>query len=314
MLKADDGATDLIKAVHETMVSIKSSITNAAILRNITELTPKINNDTRWSSKYDMIARYCRVYNEIMEAADTEGSSIKINEAATLTKSTKLKLQLEEINEVTKYLQTRALPLHLGRFALDDLEKLVEKNRNKPNHALYKCCFKLNKASATGRHAPDHHFESGVCKIQTGRHKELIAAEQKACECLLKQGNHAVASRANDSPVRMADRIKRMRNSSTTTSTSSPYHDCGFIFASSAEAERLWSLALHVFSTKRRSMTPRLMEAILYLQVNKRLWNDSMVLQALRTVQESKNSDRVRLDDEQARFLDSLEQFDGLAI
>ena len=52
MLNDDPINTMLIEKVHETMTSIKSELTNAALLRQVTDLKAILNNDTHWSGTH----------------------------------------------------------------------------------------------------------------------------------------------------------------------------------------------------------------------------------------------------------------------
>ncbi len=45
-----------------------------------------------------------------------------------------------------------------------------------------------------------------------------------------------------------------------------------FILGSAAEVERLWSVAKNVLKDNRKSMTPLLFEALLFLKVNNSYW------------------------------------------
>ena len=88
-----------------------------------------------------------------------------------------------------------------------------------------------------------------------------------------------------------------------------PHHDLGFLHCSSAEVERLWSKALHIFGNTRRRMTVTMFECLLYLKENRRHWNDGTVLLALQQCRDEKRSSAVVLDDEDERFQEVLDQF-----
>ena len=51
MIKDDAAQSKVIDQVHETMLSIKSKLTNAALLRNITDFKPVTHNEALWSGK-----------------------------------------------------------------------------------------------------------------------------------------------------------------------------------------------------------------------------------------------------------------------
>ena len=107
----------------------------------------------------------------------------------------------------------------------------------------------------------------------------------------------------------MKDRLQKIKDQGGMSVSEGPYHDVGFIFGSSAEVERLWSKALHIFSSTRRRMTVMMFECLLYLKENRRHWNDGTVLLALQSCRDEKRSSAVVLDDEDARFQELLDQF-----
>jgi hypothetical protein len=51
-----------------------------------------------------------------------------------------------------------------------------------------------------------------------------------------------------------------------------PYVNCDFIYGSSAEVERLWSVAKYILTDQRKRLTPQMFEALLFLKQNKEFW------------------------------------------
>ena len=74
---------DLLEQVHQTMVSIKTKNSKAALLHNVTDLKPILDNKTRWSGKYSMVDPYCQIYEEIVQVSQ-EDNAIKISEVASI--------------------------------------------------------------------------------------------------------------------------------------------------------------------------------------------------------------------------------------
>ena len=92
-----------------------------------------------------------------IESVSTEDKST-INfqpQVARLAKSKKVSAMLNELNAVTKFLQTDDLALDLGCLALDKLDKQVHRNSGNREHALHNCKFKLNKAHLNSPLAKD---------------------------------------------------------------------------------------------------------------------------------------------------------------
>ena len=69
---------------------------------------------------------------------------------------------------------------------------------------------------------------------------------------------------------------------------SNPYIDCSFILATAVIVERLWSVAGRLLSATRRSMTPEIFEAILFLHINRDFWDDELVYKAIALAKEAR--------------------------
>jgi hypothetical protein len=62
MVKNDAILSKTSKATHKTMVEAKQSLKNRAITRKLTNLSPIVGNDTRWSGMYDEFVRMRKIY------------------------------------------------------------------------------------------------------------------------------------------------------------------------------------------------------------------------------------------------------------
>ena len=62
------------------MRDAKMKLKNAAILRNITQLKLKQDNDTRWSGKYEILQRFQVMRNYLVEASEHSNSGLKVEE------------------------------------------------------------------------------------------------------------------------------------------------------------------------------------------------------------------------------------------
>lgn len=74
----------------------------------------------------------------------------------------------------------------------------------------------------------------------------------------------------------------RLRKRQKRVTQTEQYQDCRFILGSVAEVERLWSIAKHVFTENRRSMTPQMFEAIMFLKINCNHWDANLVAEAIK--------------------------------
>ena len=93
---------------------------------------------------------------------------------------------LAEINVVTVALQESMVSLAQGQRYLDKLIRQVNRGKRVATHALYQCKLKLQKSALVSNLAPNHVFESGVIKIQSGNWEDLKPEEEEKCSILLK--------------------------------------------------------------------------------------------------------------------------------
>ncbi len=68
---------NVIESIHRTMKEVKTKSKSAAILRNLTELRPILDNATQWCGKVTMLKRFLDVREEIFEEQfGVDGSSV----------------------------------------------------------------------------------------------------------------------------------------------------------------------------------------------------------------------------------------------
>jgi hypothetical protein len=126
-------------------------------------------------------------------------------------------------------------------------------------------------------------FERGVVKILKGQVHTMTTGEQQACQCLLRsefeylypaEEEAALNLEVPNSPRKFAARreAKKVR-----VDCSGEYADCSFLQPTTCTIERLFSLCSHFFLPKRKRMAPRLLEAIVFLNVNRDWWNINTV-------------------------------------
>ncbi len=84
------------------------------------------------------------------------------------------------------------------------------------------------------------------------------------------------------------------------------YISSDFILVSVAEIERLWLLAKSVPADNRKSMTPPLFEAVLFLRVNSTYWNEYAVKEAMGKVKSEKGQNRLKEDAQHQQLADIL--------
>lgn len=131
-----------------------------------------------------MFERFIKLRDFLLEVANDDDSDGLVLDPSPrfLLQCTKYKAMLNEINVVTKHLQTDCITLNECRFALDDMYSQITENRANPTSVFYSCTFTNLKSGPQSALSPDRHFELGVAKIQGGDWKVLTALERDACE------------------------------------------------------------------------------------------------------------------------------------
>ena len=145
-----------------------------------------------------------------------------------------------------------------------------------PGETFEKCKLDLSyiEPKANGL-TTNVHFITGVMKIQAGieYEKKMTLREKQACKCLLRAGVQDESDESEDDSddgmnfvLALKKDKKRKRCESEAVSK---YIDCRFILGSAAIVESLWSEQDNLLANKRRKgMTPRMVEAILFLKTN----------------------------------------------
>jgi hypothetical protein len=314
MVSNDIQLSQAIDCIHETMKAAKQKLKNAALLRNLTDLKPKMHNKTRWSGKYAMLERWGTLRDDLIEAENHQ-DLVGLNVNSTIGFQTRVSgytSYLREINEVTLFLQLRCLTLAEARMALDLLTNKVIQGRNMVGNTFYKCRFQAIKTAPNSILVPNPHFESGVVKIQHGQLLELSDAEKEAVEGLRTQelggedggngGNDDEHMQQPQSPDNIRKQLRRMKEARDQPAPS-VYVNCDFIYGSAAEVEHLWSICSHILTDERKGMTPQLFEALVFLKQNHRFWDASTVAKAMSMAKGAMTQKQIEWDLQQIEVL-----------
>lgn len=96
---------------------------NVAVLRNICDSNPVLPNETRWSGKYELLQRFYRIRDELIEASEHDDANILIDSSSSFFINVRRHCHiLAEINVVAKSLQQRSRTLF---ECLSDVENLM---------------------------------------------------------------------------------------------------------------------------------------------------------------------------------------------
>ena len=292
--RADNALSTTLDSIGDTMKSAKNSLKNAALLSNLTKLKPVLYNKTRWSGKHDMLQRFIRIRQDLIDVSVHENADIEISDSRQfLRKAEKFQRIMAELNIVTKIMQERCISLSKCRRLLDVTTRLNLEQYDIPGAQFYQSTFVPKRILPDGPLSPNADFESGVVKIQRKKIDDMTDVEKVAVESLLVAEVEEAAlanARGSDNDGGILGNIMNDEEEER-SDVSSKYGNCDFIYGSCAEVERLWSIAKHILTDVRKGMMdPIMFEAILFLKLNRRLWTLGDVVQA--------DADRLRRDDE----------------
>ncbi|CEG36243.1 Tam3-transposase (Ac family) [Plasmopara halstedii] len=253
--------SDLIDSVRAIMVSLRK-IKNRAALKELTPLSPVLDNATRWSSKYQMLSRYSEILQFVESIVPRKlqlspGDNDKIE---------KLLKKLSQLEILTKFLQSEERNLYEVREAFDQTIKLFE-------------CLS-DHCSAKASIVCDPIFESAICKIQEhqvfNESLQLTPAESRCVQHLkapvdviaVDASNEGCSESECDEMESILQNVKRAK-----IERASRYIDCRFIRPTSNMCERLFSLSKLALSDQRKSLLPENVEMQLFLKLNNHLWD-----------------------------------------
>jgi hypothetical protein len=295
------GVADVVDKVHKTMSDAKGSIKNTAVLRTLTHLRPSLMNGVKWSSKATTMKKFGRIRNAVIEANEDNDCVISIDESNNFEAAAKKTgMTFEEINSMTVAMQTRLYSLMDCREDLDTLIEEAENNVTRRNSCWYRN-KKLGSVyiAADSEKLTDIAFENGVMKIQRGDTASLTPDKKIACKSLdaINPGDEELES---EEPLSLSDKMKmkhrKRKAGDLVNGKKSEYLNVDYICGSAAEVERLWSICKCIITTNRSSLTPILLEALVFLRVNRTFWDLRLVQEAYANATSESQNARLQKD------------------
>lgn len=230
------------------------TIKNSAYLRNKTPLRPVLRNSTRWSSTYLMVQRFFEL-KQFFDPMNAELAGL-MPSATELIRLQHLSEDMSKFQSITMQLQHEGINMYDVRVLFD---AVIEEY---PDMSKY--------LSPTAEIVHSRHFETGLVKLIRDGDTCILSSSEKVAMAIFK-----IDSVHNPSPQKelsFAERaLKRVRLQKRN------YVDVSFICPTSNVVERLFSTAKFVFSDLRRSLLPRNLEMILFLKLNRELWDLGLV-------------------------------------
>ena len=130
-------------------------------------------------------------------------------------------------------------------------------------------------------------FLNGVTKLQRNKKVDLSDEEKLALRPLLRPRAPTANPVQSDEEEGDGDFFAAMGR--INQAPVEEYIDTSFIIPSAVEVERLWSIAGNVLTSNRNKMLPTLMQVIIFLKVNRDMWDEDTVHQSIIN---SKNTER----------------------
>ena len=286
------GVGTVLNIIHKTMKEIKGSIKISAALRKKTHLAPTIGNDTRWSSHANMLNKYWKISEplKLLSLDKTVKCSMPPFGPAFDEAAKTAMLQFQDIDAITKVLQTRLLPLSECVGYTQRLIQTVDTGMEDATSHWHFVNFDTSYIDPSSPKRANPVFVSAVCKMQKRLGSTLTMAEKRAIKMWLPR----VITTPNDgnNGKTLAEQLKSEQHRKRKVTdelvadnmNTVEDHVLDHVIGSAAEVERLWSIAKHILTDTRSKMAPIVFEAILFLRFNRDIWNEFTVVDALNAV------------------------------
>ncbi|KAI2506038.1 hypothetical protein MHU86_8359 [Fragilaria crotonensis] len=269
-IKEQPQLTDIIEKVAAVMKKA-STLKVAAKLKQSTKYATVRENDTRWSSTYNMVRRYFQIQpqlNALVELLQLLPTPVEVDALSRGFKS------LKNFDAITVLLQRDGIPFVEVR---NIFKVLIEDFPEMEHH--------LGERSSL---VVDPDFELGIMRISRGM--PLTREQQNAVRNLVKPDIPDVvdidSDDINDAEEDVDESyasqvVKRLKLQMRETVQREQYCNLDVIPATSVNCERLFSLAKHILTDTRKNTSPLLFEALLFLKVNRKLWDAYSVGKAM---------------------------------
>lgn len=224
---------------------------------------------------------------------------------------------LKPIQYVTKQLQKTHLTLSKGwdlfqALTLEIFPKLRQDEGFVVNDDRIRLESKKNKFL---KDPVNYHFEKAVIKVQTGL-EHLLSADERSAARKLRKGYNPFGLSLSSNTIgeeqleqqRIEEDIEKESDPLVKklkevfhrkeTGVGSKYIDTSFIGCSTANVELMWTICNLILTHNRASLSNEMFEALIYLCMNRRFWDEMEVSEAFRaTIDRSVKQSSVGNDD-----------------
>lgn len=254
---------DALKALRELMVQVRT-VKNCARLRELTHLGAILPNETRWTGKFEMTKRFIRIETLLQSIPSLDSSLPSLEHRRALKAAIE---DFENFESIAVSLQSKGLTIAIARYTFD---RLCE-DYSSMSYYL----------SPDANIVHDKIFEGAVVKIINGNETQLSFSEKASVSKLITSSTDSEVRTDNDEKFltyyeRLEAKRRRLEEAPT------QYMNSKFISATSSSVERCFSAARWILTCLRKRMSPILFEAILFLKLNRELWDLKLVSSAMR--------------------------------
>ena len=242
-----------------------SGLKVASQLRDLTSYATVRDNDTRWSSSFQMIARFLKIQKELSAVGDLLSLLPNHLEVDYLSRAF---TSLTKFDSVTVMLQRDGMSFVESREIFDRLL------RDYPE-------FQHHIGDAA-RIIQDEVFEKVVMRISRGlplSEEQRVAAqllvkpEEQLNELEIPSAENNDAAGAPESYSQTLQRQLKRQKREAGEQPADIYINLQILPGTSVNCERLFSIAKFILSDTRKRTNPELFDALLLLKVNRDYWN-----------------------------------------
>jgi len=251
----------LLSKVNAVMVKL-GTLKNSALLRKYTSLRPVKRCATRWLGAYLMLKRYQKIKEFIHTISNEDQQLAELLPTFAEERSLTLLCEhLKNLSSVMSSLQGNDRTLSDARILFDSVM------------AKYPSMHVYISTDADILHSPT--FDSAIIKILRGESNltEEEMASVTSLQVPLSEEQVPVQTNSPNIPGKSSFASMAFDSYKKKHLTNSQYTSPAFIPCSSAMVESLFSVAGHVFFSRRLGVSREHLEQQLFLKVNSDLWD-----------------------------------------
>lgn len=249
---------ETLSAIENLMIKLRT-LKCAGRLRQLTPLAAKKRNVTRWLSAGNMVKRYEELRQFPIQTCLDDDDLDLILTTAMNRRVTLLLPIIENLQCITKVLQ------NANGVSLLTVRTLF-------NFAVVNYPDLASSLDADASIVHDPVLEAAVVLVLEGKESELTVVQSRKLEPFLKLVDPPVAGEP-EIELSFAERAIQAYKTQRVAPSESKYVNLAWIPPTTNHVERFFSRLKLVFSDRRKSLTPKHLEAVLYLLVNRNLWD-----------------------------------------